>query len=161
MKSAAGQYIPAQVAEQYVWKTPSGDPIGAKWLIYLGTWACLYTTVYELLAWRAAVAALDRDADANALARAEDLARAAYLMRALVNPLGLVGLCSWFAFVRGKDEGPMKNRPVWLVVSFVKHAGPELAFLVDVTIRPRPLLRLRDAGLALLLPATSFRRVFL
>ena len=141
------------VGEQFVWVTPSGRPIGLKWLIYLGTWAVLYTLAYEAVALAAARSVAEDHARGVALGDdSKDLARAAVLMRALINPLGLVGCASWLTFVKGSDEGELRHRALWEVISFIKHVGPEAAFLFDVYIRPRPMLKVADAGVALFIP---------
>ncbi|KAH8063823.1 sulfuric ester hydrolase [Aureococcus anophagefferens] len=121
---AAAVTLAIFVGEQFVWVTPSGKPIGLKWLIYLGT------------------------------DDSKDLARCAVLMRALINPLGLVGCASWLVFVKDSDEGEMRRAWLWEIISFVKHVGPEAAFLLDVHVRPRPMLHVADAALGLVVPAT-------
>lgn len=141
------------VGEQFIWVTKNGAPIGARWLIYLGTWAVLYTLGYEVYAYRAAFAVRrDMIRGAGLSDDTKDLTRVAFLARALINPLGLVGLASWLAFVKSSDEGKLKHRWLWEVISFLKHVGPEATFLFDVVLRPRPMLRVKDCGIALGVP---------
>ena len=152
---AAAVTLAIFVGEQFVWVTPSGKPIGLKWLIYLGTWAVVYTLAYEAVAYAAARSvARDEARGVDLSDDSKDLARCAVLMRALINPLGLVGCASWLVFVKDSDEGEMRRAWLWEIISFVKHVGPEAAFLLDVHVRPRPMLHVADAALGLVVPAT-------